>query len=83
MAREIRLKGEEAIFAPTPSLESLRMVFSHATTQLPNETTKIWDGESPDRQMIYSMDISRAYFNTKFDEADPVYVELPPEVDAP
>ena len=48
MAREIRLKGEEAIFAPTPPLESLGTVLSHATTQFPNETTKIWDGESPD-----------------------------------
>ena len=83
MAREIRLKGEGAIFAPTPPLESLRMVFSHATTQFPNETRKIWDGESPDRQMIYFMDISRAYFNAKVDEADPVYVELPLEIDAP
>ena len=74
MAREIRLKGEKAIFAPTPPLESLRMVFSHATTQSPNETTKIWDGEGTDRQMIYFMDISRAYFNAKVDEADPMYV---------
>ena len=37
VAREIRLKGEEAIFAPTPPLESLRMVLSHATTSLPGE----------------------------------------------
>ena len=33
--------------------------------------------------MIYFMDVSRAYFNAKVDESDPVYVELPPEVDAP
>ena len=52
VAREIRLKGEEAIFAPTPPLESLRMVLSHAATQFPNEPKKIWEGESPDRQMI-------------------------------
>ena len=32
VAREIRLKGEEVIFAPTPPLESLQMVLSHATT---------------------------------------------------
>ena len=83
VASEIRLKGEEAIFAPTPPPESLRMVLSHATTQFPNENAKIWDGESPDRQMIYFMDISRAYFNAKVDEADPVYVELPPEIDGP
>ena len=29
------------------------------------------------------MDISRAYFNAKIHESDPVYVELPPEIDAP
>ena len=43
----------------------------------------MWDAESPDRQMIFFMDISRAYFNAKVDEDDPVYVELPPEIDAP
>ena len=59
------------------------MVLSHATIQFPNATTKIRDGESPDRQMIYFMDISRPYFNAKVDESDPVYVELPPELDAP
>ena len=83
VAREIRLKGEEAIFAPTPPLESLRMVLSHATTRLPGETPKCWNADSPDRQMIYFMDISRAYFNAKVDESEPVYVELPPEVGAP
>ena len=83
VAREIRMKGEEAIFAPTPPLESLRMVLSHATTQFPNEKTKVWDGESPDRQMIYFMDISRAYFNARVDESDPVYLDLPPELAQP
>ena len=58
------------------------MVLSHATTQPPNEK-KVWDCDSPDRQIIYFMDISRAYFNAKVDESDPVYVELPPEIDAP
>ena len=33
--------------------------------------------------MIQFMDISRAYFNAKVDESDPVYVEHPPEIDAP
>ena len=32
--------------------------------------------------MIYFVGISRAYFNAKVDESDPVYVELPPEIDA-
>ena len=79
VGREVGLKGEEAIFAPTPPLESLRMVLSHATTRLPNEPEKVWDGDSDDRQMIYFMDISRFYFNAKVDEADPIYVELPPD----
>ena len=48
VAREIRLKGEEAIFSPTPPLESLRMVLSHTATKLPNEKKKkVWDAESP------------------------------------
>ena len=83
VAREIRLKGEEAIFVPTPPLESHRMVRSHTTTQFPNTKKKVWDCDSPDRQMFYFMDISRAYLNAKVDEDDPVYVELPPEIDAP
>ena len=83
VAREIRLPGEDAIFAPTPPLESLRMVLSHAATQFPGEKKKVWDPESPDRQMVYFMDISRAYFNAKVDENDPVFVELPPEAEAP
>ena len=46
VAREIRLKGQEAIFAPTPPLESLRMVLSHATTQFPNEPAKSWKADT-------------------------------------
>ena len=34
--REIRMKGEEAIFAPTPPLESRRMVLSHAAMRPPS-----------------------------------------------
>ena len=33
VVREIRLAGQDAIFAPTPPLESLRMVLSMATTK--------------------------------------------------
>ena len=58
------------------------MVLSHATTQFPNEPQKVWDCDSPEWQMIYFMDISRAYFDAKVDESDPVYVEIPPEIDA-
>ena len=83
VAREIRLRGEEAIFAPTPPLESFQRVFSHATTQFVNEPQNVWDCDSPDRQMIYFMDILRACFNAKVDESDPFYVELLREIDAP
>ena len=34
------------MFAPTPPFEPLRMVLSHATTRVPNEPQKIWDGET-------------------------------------
>ena len=34
-AREIRLSGQDAIFAPTSPLESLRMVLSDAATSIP------------------------------------------------
>ena len=37
VAREIRMQGEDAIFAPTPPLESLRIVLSHAVTNMPGE----------------------------------------------
>lgn len=50
------------------------MVLSHAKTQFPNEQQKVWNCDSPDRQMIYLMDISRVYLNAQFDEPDPVYV---------
>ena len=80
VAREIRMHGQDTIFAPTPPLESLRMVLSHAATRLPGEKTKIWEPEHEDRQMIYLMDISRAYFNAKVPQDEPVYVELPPEM---
>ena len=48
-ARETRRKGEEAIFAHTPPLDSLRMMLSHANTQFPNEPQKVWNCVSPDR----------------------------------
>ena len=84
MAREIRRKGENPIFAPTPPLESLRAILSLTATQefWPEE---VWNAsETSDQRLQVSMiDISRAYFNAKVDESDPVYVELPPEIDAP
>ena len=83
VAREIRMVGEDAIFAPTPPLESLRMVLSYAVTDFPDEPRKIHDPKSPERCQVLAIDISRAYFNAVTPEDEPTYVELPPEVGAP
>ena len=82
-AREIRMAGEDAIFAPTPPLESLRMVFSYATTDFPNEPKKIYDPKSPHRMQVLTIDISRAHFNAVTPEDKPTFVEFPPEFCAP
>ena len=46
VAQEMRLPGEEAVFAPTPPLETLRMVLSHAVMNFDGEPKKIFDPES-------------------------------------
>ena len=63
VAREMRLPGEEAVFAPTPPLETLRMVLSHAVTDFEGEEPKCFDPSSDQRQQVLLIDISRAYFN--------------------
>ena len=81
VAREIRKIGEDAIFAPTPPLESLRTVISLAATDLERDVYRhTRDGQSVERTQIMVIDISRAYFNAKKDEdGNPTYVELPEE----
>ena len=82
VAREIRLTGEDPIFAPTPPLESVRMVLSLAATDLPGEPKHDRRGDSERRTQVSIIDISRAYFNAKKDmDKDPTYVELPEEDD--
>ena len=83
VAREMRLAGEEAVFAPTPPLETLRMVLSHAMTDFDGEPKKIDDPSSARRQQVLLVDISRAYFNAPTSDDSPTYVELPPDVNAP
>ena len=83
VAREIRMAGSDSIFAPTPPLESLRMVLSYAVTDFPDEPRKVRDPKSPHRSQVLAIDISRAYFNAVTREDEPTYVELPPEVGAP
>ena len=53
VAREIRMAGEDSIFAPTQPLESLRMVLSYATTDFPDEPKKIHDPRSPHRTQVW------------------------------
>ena len=78
VAREIRRKGEDSIFAPTPPLESLRTILMLAAT--PTLWAPAWvQQEGPHRMQVSFIDISRAYFNAKTSEEHPVYVELAPE----
>ena len=79
VAREMRNAGDEAIFAPTPPLETLRTVLSLATTRLPGQKPLCRDPTSERRVQISLVDISRAYFNAKIDQRYPTFVELPLE----
>ena len=65
VAREIRQAGQEAMFAPTPPLESLRMILTMASTDLPGRPIHMRDPASEKRTQILLVDISRAYFNAK------------------
>ena len=79
VAREIRRKGEDPIFAPTPPLESLRAILSRAATQLPGTAEHVRDPTSELRTQVSCIDIKRAYLCAHTDPDDPTYVELPPE----
>ena len=83
VAREMRLPGEEAVFAPTPPLETLRMVLSHAVTHFDGEPEKIYDPNSEHRQHVLLIDIRQADFNAPTSDEKPTYVELPPDLGAP
>ena len=83
VAREIRGPGQEPCFAPTPPLESLRMVLSYAVTDIAGQKPKTWSPTSPQRMQMSLIDISRAYFNAPTDPLKPSYVELPAEAGAP
>ena len=75
--------GDEAIFAPTPPLETLRTVLSLATTQLPGQGPICTDPESEDRVQISLVDISRAYSNARIDQSipeDQTFVDLPQNI---
>ena len=69
VAREIRLPGQDSIFAPTPPLEALRTVLSMAATDPPGLPRHDRRGGSETRTQISVIDISRAYFNAVKDVA--------------
>ena len=84
MAREIRTAGQDAIFAPTPPLESLRMILSMGTAKFEGGKgfQPCSDPQSENRTQLPMIDISRAYFNAKTDEEYLTYVECLNEIDA-
>ena len=77
VARQIRGPGEEATFAPTPPLETLRSIISMAATDLPGRPAHSRDPESDERTQMSAIDISRAYFNASTEGCPPTYVQLP------
>ena len=77
VARQIRQAGEDAIFAPTPPLETLRSILSLAMTDFPGRPQHVRDPTSERRTQVSAVDISRAYFNASTEGADPTYVMLP------
>ncbi len=81
VAREIRRRGEDPIFAPTPPLESLRTVISLAATDLVGATPHDRRPHSETRTQISFIDVSRAYFCASTDPDKLSYVELPDEDD--
>ncbi len=81
VARQMKAydKSGQSYFAPAPPLEALRTVLSLAMTRT-GDHQPVWDPASPDRTQISFVDVTRAYFNARLDEADePVFVDLPPE----
>ena len=60
VTRELRGPGQEACFAPTPPLESLRIIRCCAVTQIEGEEIKTWDPNSEERMQLLLVDTSRA-----------------------
>ncbi len=79
VAREVRRRGEDPIFAPTPPLESLRTILSLAATEVLGGRKHDRDPHSERRTQVSFIDISRAYLTAPTDPEDPTYVELPAE----
>ena len=73
------MAGQDAIFVPTPPLECLRTILTLATTSFVGGPEHCRDPLSERRTQVSLIDISRAYFNARTDDAEPVYVQFPPE----
>ena len=78
VAKDFRRKGEDSIFAPTPPLEALRTILMLAATPLLWAPTWVCR-EGPHRMQVSCVDISRAYFHAQVNDANPLFVHLPPE----
>lgn len=80
VAKDIRRKSDDTIFAPRPPLEALRELLSLAATpDMWMSMAPEWEGD--DRLQASFIDISRAYFNARTDPSKPVYIHLPPADD--
>ena len=67
VARKIRQSGKDAMSAPTPPLEAMKLLISHCT--------KSQQGSRPHR--LVTIDIKRAYFYAPAQRE--VYIKLPQE----
>ncbi len=67
VAREVRRKGEDTLFSPTPPLESVRLILRLAATDPPGQSPHDRKPDSPMRTQVQVIDIARAYFNAKVD----------------
>ena len=82
VAGQIHQPGEEAIFAPTPPLESLRTILSLAVTDITGRRRHVRDPRSEQRTQMSAIDISRAYLNASMEEegSEPTYVCIPQNI---
>ncbi len=80
VARQLKAhdSSKESFFAPTPPLEALRTVVSHAASTM-GDWQPCCDPGSKRRMQMSFVDISRAYFNAALDKCAHTYVQLPPE----
>ena len=78
VARQIKTKGTESIFAGIPPLQAIRSVVSMAATAC-GSWKPVWDPMPKRRTQMLLIDITRAYFNAKTAPDKPTYVDLPRE----